>query len=185
MKIKLLILFLAFAVFSFAQDVDVYHKNVNDNFHFPQRPMKMDFEEFELLSTQIRMQDIFAAWVVPGYIHFVIKEQKKGWYLLGLRSLGYSGILYLALRNKSIVNVLFNPLNQYTNETYTGDLIVSYVSTFLIVGTFLYDWIHGRYLLHHKQNKIRFKYSPVIGWTQNPSNGFSKQGVTFGIRINF
>jgi len=164
-----------------AQDVDIFKREKNDNFDFPSRPAQMTFEEYELLSTEIRMQDIMAAALVPGYIHFLIKEKKKGWYLVGFRAVGYAGVVYLAVNDKSIINILFNPLDKYTNKDHAQNLIVAYFSAAMIAGSFAYDWIHGRYLLHHKQNKIRFKYSPVVGLAPAPG-GFTP---VWGVSLRF
>ncbi len=166
-----------------AQDVDIYQRQKNDNFDFPERPARMTFEEYELLHTELRMQDMFAAAVVPGYVHFIVKEKKKAWYLVGIRAVGYGGLVYLSLNNKSFFNVLFNPADKYFNKNHTVDAIVAYSSAILIAGGFLYDWIHGRYILHHKQTRIRFKYSPVVGFATSPADGSYLS--TWGIRISF
>ncbi len=166
-----------------AQDIDIYQHRTNAEFRFPAVPRRMSFREFDLLSTHVRMQDIFAATVVPGYIHFRIYEKRTGYWLLGLRSLGYGGLIYLGARNKSWFNLMFNPLARYTDRHYKADIAVAYVSGALIMGTFLYDWIHGRYLLQHKQAKIRFKYAPTVAF--HPAFGGRHPAVTAGVMLQW
>jgi len=157
-----------------AQDVEIYNRQTGDRYHFPSIPRQMTFEEFDLLGTDVRMQDIFAATIVPGYIHFRIYEKKTAWWLVGLRSAGYAGLAYLALNDKSIWLLLFNPAQDRWDPQYGTDISVAYLSAGLIAGTFFYDWIHGRYLLQKKQNRIRYKYAPLLSMqpvrpAQNPS----------------
>ncbi|HKK10446.1 MAG TPA: hypothetical protein VJ939_06385, partial [Bacteroidales bacterium] len=61
---------LAFSQQSFAQDFDVYKRSKNDNFRLPEINRDMTFEEFQLLSRNLRMKDMLYAMVVPGYTHF-------------------------------------------------------------------------------------------------------------------
>ncbi len=166
-----------------AQDIDIYQHRPNAAFRFPAVPRQMDFREFDLLSTHVRMQDIFAASIVPGYIHFRIYEKRTGYWLLGLRGLGYAGLAYLSIRNKSWFNLMFNPLARYTDRHYETDIAVVYTSAALILGTFFYDWIHGRYLLQHKQAKIRFKYAPAL--SVNPLPGNRRAALTAGIMLQW
>jgi len=174
-------LLLAVPAWVYGQDVDIYQRTQNDRFDFPQRPAGMTFDEYELLSTELRLQDMAAAMVVPGYVHFLIKEKKTGWILVGTRAAGYAGAAYLALNDQSLWRLLFDPVNRYTDAEYTLHATVAYLSAALIAGSYLYDWIHGRYLLQHKQTQIRFKYSPVIGSTSHQGQAY----LTGGISIRF
>ncbi len=182
----LVILCFVLTVHLYAQDVDIYPKRQNDNFNFPHIPAAMTFDEFELLSTRLRMQDMIGAMIVPGFVHFKIKEKKYGWWLVGIRAAGYGGLAYLSYRNKSLMNLLFNPLAKYTDRHYTSDIIVAYTSLFLIGGSLFYDWFHGRWKLHHKQNKIRYKYAPLMQLSYAPLPSGRRQAyLQAGIRINF
>ena len=185
MKYAILSVWIALTLWSnlSAQDIDVYQHHTNAEFRFPAVPRQMDFREFDLLSTQVRMQDIFASTVMPGYIHFRIYEKRTGYWLVGLRCLGYGGLIYLSAHNKSWINLIFNPLARYHDRQYKTDIVVADASAFLIVGTFLYDWIHGRYLLQHKQAKIRFKYAPVVAI--NPITPTRRPALTAGVRFQW
>ena len=165
------------------QDMDIYHHKPNAGYKFPAVPKAMTFREFDLLSTNVRMQDIFASTVMPGYIHFRIYEKRKGYWLLGLRSLGYAGYGYLALQHKSWWNLVLNPAARYSDPNYKVDVSIAYVSAGLVLGTFLYDWIHGRYILQRKKSKIRFKYAPVVSYS--PVNIFAKPSIHAGVAVNW
>ncbi len=141
------------------QDLDVYKHQKNSNFDIPEIPGEMTYEEFKILSTDLRVQDMFIAGVFPGHVHFKIGEKKKGCYILGTRTLGYIGWGYLSLTNKSLTKIILLDTAGLDKEISTGDLVVAYGSLTLIVGSFLYDWIHGKYLLDDKQNRIRYKYA--------------------------
>ena len=146
-------------VFVSGQDLDIYKHQKNSNFNLPAIPKGMTYEEFKILSTDLRMQDMMIATILPGHIHFKIGEKKIGYYVVGARALGYLAWGYLSLNNKSLTKIILTDTAGIENEISTGDLIVAYTSLSLIVGSYLYDWIHGRYLLDGKQNRIRYKYA--------------------------
>ena len=161
--VKFFWFFIIFIFFQtvFAQDIDIYKHQKNSNFQWPSIPKEMTFEEFEILSANLRMQDMLIAVVLPGHIHFKIKEPKKAYSILGARSLGYAGWIYLSKTNNSLINIIL--LNQLDLQLASNfETFIAYGSIFLIVGSYLYDWIHGRYVLDKKQNKIRYKYSKKI-----------------------
>ena len=159
MRAILVSLFILVLYSSYAQDIDIYKHQKNSNFQWPAIPREMSFEEFELLSTDLRMQDMLMAVVLPGHVHFKIKEKKTGYYLLGARSLGYAGWVYLSLTDESLTSILILDNTGLDKNISTGDIIIAYSSVLLMLGSYLYDWIHGKYLLDGKQNKIRYKYA--------------------------
>jgi len=151
------ILFIGF--FVQAQDVDIYKHQKNSNFNLPDIPAGMTYEEFKTLSTDLRMQDMAMAVVLPGHIHFKIGEKKTGYYLLSARLLGYMGWTYLALSDESLSDIIIKDNLDVGSDVSTGETIVAYGSIALMLGTYLYDWIHGKYKLDNKQNNIRYKYA--------------------------
>jgi hypothetical protein len=144
--------------FIHAQDLDIYKKSINSNFNMPDIPKEMSYKEFKILSTNLRMQDIGTAMVLPGHVHFKIGEQKTGYYILGTRLLGYAGLLYMSTRNASAFTTVFSDTTGISDVS-TSDKFISYGSIILIGGSFLFDWIHGKYKLDEKQTKIRYKYA--------------------------
>jgi len=159
-RLKFFLFFIIFISISvYSQDVDVFKRDLNDHFNFPKIPTEMSQEEFNILSTNVRLMDAMEALVVPGLIHFKVKDNITGFSLLGARVIGYSGLYYV---NSKTSNNLFDVFNQptetSTDETKTNTFI-AIGSIFLVAGSYFYDWIHGRDLLEIKQQKIRYKYS--------------------------
>jgi len=154
-------LFLTSLFYSSVQDIDLYKKERNDNYKLPDINELMNFDEFELLSQNIRMKDMLYADFVPGYIHFKVQERKKGYWLLGIRSASYlvmGAVLLDANATYGKINFSTAKLSDkkiYQNVFY-GALIVASAS-------YLYDIIHGDTILHKKQEKIRYKYTIKTG----------------------
>ncbi len=159
MKKTGLIIFVLFFGFLHAQDIDIYKKTDNSNYKIPDISPEMTYEEFKMLGTNLRMQDMIIAAILPGHVHFKINEKKTGYYILGTRILGYAAWAYLSANNKSLTQIIFFDKYQILDKTSTGDKIVAFTSVFLMVGSYLYDWIHGKYILEDKQNRIRYKYA--------------------------
>ncbi|MEA2042597.1 MAG: hypothetical protein U9N85_08610 [Bacteroidota bacterium] len=148
----------------FGQDIDLFSKNKNDNFNMPSIDKEMSFEQFQLLSRDLRMQDMMYAIVVPGWTHFKAQENTLGYSMVGARVLGYSGLAYVSLNNDDFISwgsLLKLNLDRsvFPEEERTKYQTITSVSTALIIGSYLFDWIHGQYRLSKKQEQIRYKYS--------------------------
>lgn len=152
------LLLFAFSISILAQDVDVFKRDLNDHFDIPQTPLEMTYEEFQYLSTNFRLMDAMEAVIVPGLIHFKVKDNTTGWTLLGVRLLGYSGLIYVNRKNIGPLSDILSS-QQLNSENSTRDYYINLGSIALVAGSYLYDWIHGRSLLESKQQKIRYKYS--------------------------
>ncbi len=169
-----------------AQDVDIYKHQKNSNFKLPDIPKDMTYEEFKILSTDLRMQDMVIAAILPGHVHFKIGEKKTGYYILGTRSLGYLGWAYLSLVDESMTKIIFLDSAGLGYTVPTGDMIIAYGSLALIIGSYLYDWIHGRYLLDEKQNSIRYKYARKkvqIGFNMIKMTGKNYPGLAIAYKF--
>jgi len=152
-------LFIGSVLLAKAQDIDIYKKNVNTNFELPQISQQMSYQEFKTLSTNLRMQDIGIAMIFPGHVHFKIGEKKMGYYILGARLTGYLGMIYMSSKNQSVYKTVFYDNTTGNVDISPTDKIISYGSILLVGGSFLFDWIHGKYKLEEKQTKIRYKYA--------------------------
>ncbi len=142
-----------------AQDIDIYKKNINTNFQLPAISGKMSYSEFKTLSTNLRMQDMAIAIIFPGHIHFKIGEKKTAYYVLGSRILGYGGMLYMSAKNQSVFKTVIYNNSGIKAKLSSMDKIISYGSILLVGGSYLFDWIHGKYKLEEKQTRIRYKYA--------------------------
>ncbi|MBN2638532.1 MAG: hypothetical protein JXR65_05535 [Bacteroidales bacterium] len=160
MKKSTLLIFIIFFVNSLmAQDLDIYRHSKNSNFKMPHINKGMTYKEFQLLSRDLRMQDMLYAMVVPGYTHFVAQDKKTGYWVLGTRLVGYAGLSYVILKNDFTLTELISGVNVTQDAAFKNQQIVAYTSLAIILGSYFYDWIHGKWVLKKKQEAIRYKYS--------------------------
>lgn len=182
----LTILALIFASNLIAQDIDVYKRDLNDHFNIPHIPDSMAVDEFKLLSTNLRLMDAMEAMIVPGLIHFKVKDKTTGWILVGTRLAGYGGLLYVNFNKNGLWSDVFNYQTLNSKESKT-DYYIALASVGLIAGSYLYDWIHGRSLLDKKQQEIRFKYAVKLRNNVSiiPSNYKSKLYPELSLQFQF
>ncbi len=182
----LLFLLVVYSSSVFAQDFDVYQKKQDDKVKLPYLHESVQFSEFQILSREIRMMDMAYAVIVPGYVHFKAKDKKTAYWLLGIRSLAYVGLGAVYLDSKMNNNTYLGSLTgtntdpqtiQITDKwsVETSDIIFT-SSVAIIIGTYLYDWIHGKALLERKQENIRYKYAIKLklerGFKSSPNNDY-------------
>ncbi len=178
----------------FSQDIDLYNIKKDDNITSPKIPSTMSFNEFQLLSQNLRMKDMMYAIIVPGYVHFKAKENKTAYTLLTLRTASYIGLgtSYFSskARGDKWYSGLINSKSDASNIQITEDWsikksdVVVVASMVTIFSTYLYDWIHGQYKLQKKQNMIRYKYGIKLKLEQNLSSNI-KFSPALGLSVKF
>ena len=173
MKNSLSLFFLLIFSFSLtAQDIDIYSKKKNSNFELPNLSPQTSFEEFQLLNRTLRMQDMAYAAIVPGYVHFKVKDPTLGFAMLGVRSLGYAGLVYVISEDSFALKDLINnstPQNTNDQDEFNSHRDITYISLGIIVSSYLFDWIHGKHRLEKKQEMIRYKYGLKLNMSYTPS----------------
>jgi hypothetical protein len=190
MKTACYLFFLLFLVNTgFAQDLDIYSKKKNTNFELPALNSQSSFEEFQLLSRTLRLQDMAFAALVPGYVHFKVKDPVVGYTLVGLRSIGYGGLVYVLKDNTYAFTDLINntpPDNTSNNSDFKQKKDITYISLAIIVSTYIFDWIHGKHRLEKKQELIRYKYGLKLNLSYNTSTFDKKMAFpAIGLRYSF
>ncbi len=184
-------IFLSVHKISDAQDIDLFNKHKNDNFDMPEIIGKMSFQEYQLLSRDLRMKHMLYAMVVPGFTHFYAQENKLGYSMLATRVIGYGGLGYVWLKNKDRITFKDLLLTQFNRNIFPEEERNKYsaitgISLAFIFGSYLFDWIHGQYRLEKKQEEIRFKFSPrLISGNFHSKNTFMQTVPAIGISINF
>lgn len=172
MRTKLFIVFLLLlSNIVQAQDFDIYPKLKDDNVEMSNLYENTLLDEYQLLSRNVRMMDMAYSAIVPGYIHFKAKDFATGYSLLGVRLLGYSG-LALNYYNMNNQGLKIGDISNLGSD-YNADKLIFYSSITLIVSSYLFDWIHGKYRLEKKQENIRYKYSIKLkmnSFTYNHNN---------------
>jgi hypothetical protein len=158
MKNKLFVVFsLLLSNIVHAQDFDIYPRLKDDNIEMSKVYENTLFDEYQLLSRNVRMMDMTYSAIVPGYIHFKANDFGAGYSIIGARLLGYSG-LALNYYNMNKQGLKIGDIPNLSSD-YNTDKIIFYSSITLIVSSYLFDWIHGKYRLEKKQENIRYKYS--------------------------
>ncbi len=192
--IFLSVIFLSVIKISNAQDIDLFNKHKNDNFDMPEINSKMSFQEYQLLSRDLRMKHMLYAMVVPGYTHFYAQENKLGYSMLATRVVGYGSLGYVWLKNKDRITFKDLLLTQFNRNIFPEEdrnkySAITGISLTLIFGSYLFDWIHGQYRLEKKQEEIRFKFSPRIISCNFPGsslkNNSGKAFPALGISLDF
>ncbi len=157
-KIILLLLFVTFSHLSLAQDIDIYHKYKNDNYNIPRIDTSMTFEDFKILSENLRMIDMINAAIVPGYVHFKTNEKKIAYSLLGLRLVSYAAFSAIYFNENIEVSNFKLILSNNSDNDNINKYRAIYASAFVLAAsTYLFDWIRGSYSLSNKQEKIRYQ----------------------------
>ncbi len=191
MKNSLSLFFLIILSFSLsAQDIDIYNKKKNSNYEFPNLNSQTSFEEFQLLNRTLRMQDMVSAALVPGYVHFKVKDPAVGYALVGLRSIGYAGLAYAIKGDEYSFSDLINntPPDDDTDNTlnFNQKKDITYYSLALIISTYVFDWIHGKHRLEKKQEMIRYKYGLKLNMGYTPSPIHPNTAIpTIGLHYSF
>ncbi len=180
---QLFILFLLFfSQLIQAQDFDIYPRLKDDNIEMPNLYENTLFDEYQLLSRNIRMMDMAYSAIVPGYIHFKTKDYATGYALLGARLIGYTGLAINYYNINKYDKDLGDILSQGTE--YNTDKIIFISSISLIVSSYLFDWIHGKYRLEKKQEYIRYKYSIKLNLNNTAYNSKNTTPY-FSLTYNF
>ncbi len=188
-KILLLFTLTAYITSIYGQDFDTYLKNKNENYLLPEISPQMSFQDFHLLSQNFRMQDMMAGILVPGIVHFKAQDYPIAWSLVGIRSASYAGLFYEYVKYQQLtVNAdtsFFRSLFIDQNSPLSrSDVVITGLSLAGIAGTYLFDMIHGSFVLHKRQEAIRYKYSFKASLASDFSTG-NIYGLNLGINLYF
>ena len=170
-KVFLILFFTTVTFFSFSQDIDFYLKQKNSNFELPQVNGQMSFSEYRLLSHDLRMMDMAYAAIVPGYVHFMAQDNNVGYAVLGVRMAGFATLGYLTYLTDG----------ELTADRLGTNTKIAYGAVTVIIASYLFDWIHGKYRLEKKQDAIRYKYSVKASLSLSSV----QTNPTIGMKISF
>lgn len=174
-----LLLFLAIILAKicvYGQDFDVYPKLPDSQINAPQIYENMTIDEFQLLSRNIRMMDMGYALFLPGYIHYKAKENITGAILTTTSFIGLAGFTYNYFNTDQAINL---------KQVFDDKSEIALASLTLIVATYIYDWIHGKYYLEKKQELIRYKYGIKNQFEAERNLISLNQTTLFSISFNF
>lgn len=167
------------------QDFDVYKRTVDDKIKITGIYENMLLEEYQILSRDMRMMDMSYAMIIPGYIHFKAKENRRGYQLLSARILGYTGLIIYSKRRANQSKRLLDYLSRKDKDIDFNDKLLFSTSLGLVVSSYLYDWIHGKYILEKKQENIKYKYGIKFKMEENLSFSSNESTPSISISLNF
>ncbi len=181
--IYITILIVGISLQSTSQDIDIFQKKKNDNFKFENINPQMNIDEYRILSRDLRMKEMLYSMIVPGYVHFYANENITGYSILAIRTAAMGELAYMAATDK-INFSLIKPLSLSFKEDDIPktEIYLTYGSIAIILGTYLYDWIHGQYILKKKQENIRYKYNMKMNLSLI-NNPYGKPAP--GVSLNF
>jgi len=148
--IIVLIIFLLSLGSVFSQDLELYHRSMDDRLIMPELPKDITLGEFQILSRDIKLMDMAAAIAFPGYISFKAQENKVAYISIILRSIGYIGSAYELYRYHEDGVFKF-----YSSES---DRNIIYATAGILITSYFLDWLYGKTELEKKQEAIRYKY---------------------------
>jgi len=133
----------------FSQDLELFNRSMDDRILMPELPVEMTLNEFQLLSRDIRLMDMAAGMVFPGYISFKAKEQTAAYIVIGVRSVGYIAAAYELYRWDA------GTIDLWSSEI---DRNIIYGTIGVLLSSYIFDWLCGKTQLELKQEGIRYKY---------------------------
>ena len=145
-------------------------------------PPGMSFEQYQIVTTNLRMQDMAFAIIVPGHAHFKVKDPKTAYTLLGLRSAAFIGMYsaYYSARNSNFnYRELMEGIPPLKSERnlFIGSLA-------LAIGTYFFDWIHATKRLKLKQDQIHYHFGIRPLPLDNSESG-GQIAPSFNLKISF
>ncbi len=149
-KIFFILGFILSSLMCFSQDIELFHRTMDDRLLMPMLPTDMTFAEFQILSRDVKLMDMAAAAALPGYISFKAKENTAAYVSMAVRAVGCIGAFYELYRYDQIGGV----------ELVTNDMDrnIGYATMGILASSYFFDWIYGKIMLTKKQEAIRYKY---------------------------
>ncbi len=174
-------------------------------------PEEMTFEEYQDMNRQITTGLLLTAIPIPGMLHSYANELKTAKRIryvfgggvlsifLGLISQEEDGYrvseynTFQDLNSNKIYEMI--PTGQFNGETTyeyralekeysggTGFLILGFGA---IVGSYIYDYIHGIKIIEHKRARVRYKYGKELNFSLVPNYDIYTQSSSMKLIYQF
>jgi len=134
------------------------------SFNPRQLPAGMTYDEFVKLQRYLSWQRIFAASVVPGYIHFYAGHKRMGWSIASVRAAGMLLAGYALIdqsRHVDNFSLNFFTVDDSLSSLKTRserNLVLFWAGVTLNFLGYAFDWAHGDFIIDSERNAVLYKY---------------------------
>ena len=175
-------------------------------------PKEMTFDEYQDMNRRLNVGLLLAAIPIPGMIHHYAGEQKIAKKIRWVAAGSILAIIGGAMSMKedgwresphliSIVNegndneIRYEmiPIGQTGTDTtykyvelgkkYSGASFLIPLGICVLIGDYLYDYIHGIRTIESKRDKVRFKYGKKLDFSFTPT--YDLKNKTAGISFTY
>ena len=147
-------------------------------------PDGMTYDEFIKVQRILDWKKIFAAALIPGYIHYYAGRERDAWAIFGIRMFGGALMgfaLYDQFRYTNGFNFAQEGINGELEKRSQKNLIIFSAGLIMNILGYGYDWAHGDWIIEQERNEIYFKYGikkgTKLGLSYNPD--FKIVGINF------
>ena len=177
-------------------------------------PKEMTFEEYQDMNKRLNVGLLLAAIPIPGMIHHYAGEQKIAKKIRWVAAGSILAIIGGAMSMKedgwresphliSIVNegndneIRYEmiPISQTETEIkyklvelekkYSGASFLIPLGICVLIGDYLYDYIHGIRTIESKRDKVRFKYGKKLDFSFTPTYDVKNKTAGISFTYNF
>jgi len=173
-------------------------------------PKEMTFEEYQDMNRRLNVGLLLAAIPIPGMIHHYAGEQKIAkkirWVAAGsilaiiggamsMKEDGWKEspyeIKFVNEGNDNEIRYEMIPISQTETEIkyklvelgkkYSGASFLIPLGICVLIGDYLYDYIHGIRTIESKRDKVRFKYGKKLDFSFTPTYDlkYKTAGISF------
>ena len=175
-------------------------------------PKEMTFEEYQDMNKRLNVGLLLAAIPIPGMIHHYAGEQKIAkkirWVAAGsilaiiggamsMKEDGWKESPYqISIVNEGNDNEIryeMIPIGQKGTEIeykyvelgkkYSGASFLIPLGIGVLIGDYLYDYVHGIRTIESKRDKVRFKYGKKLDFSFSPT--YDLKNKTAGISFTY
>ena len=175
-------------------------------------PKEMTFDEYQDMNRRLNVGLLLAAIPIPGTIHHYAGEQKIAkkirWVAAGsilaiiggamsMKEDGWKEspyeIKFVNEGNDNEIRYEMIPIGQTGTDTtykyvelgkkYSGASFLIPLGIGVLIGDYLYDYIHGIRTIESKRDKVRFKYGKKLDFSFTPT--YDLKNKTAGISFTY
>ncbi len=151
-------------------------------------PKGMTYEEFMKVQRELDWKKIFAAALIPGYIHYYAGHESEAWGIFAFRMVGGALIgfaMYDQLRYTNGFTFVQEGLTDELQKRSQRNFVIFSIGIIMNMLGYGYDWAHGDWIIEHERDAIYFKYgikkNKQLGLMYNPD--FHVVGLNYSFKF--